>query len=70
MKNKFAERLKNLMELEGITAYKLSKDLHVSQSVVMYWLQGKTTPSIEYLIDVADYFNVCSDYLLGRQENY
>lgn len=70
MKNKIAERLKSLMDEEQITSYKLSKILGISQSVIGYWLKGKTTPNADYIIELADYFNVCADYLLGRKDIY
>ena len=70
MKNKIAERLRSLLLEEGISAYKLAKDLNISGSVVKYWLDGKTTPNADYIIELADYFNVCADYLLGRKDFY
>lgn len=70
MKNKIAERLQSLLKEEGITAYKLSKDLGISKSVVKYWIDGKTTPNADYIIALADYFNICADYLLGRKDFY
>ena len=70
MKNKIAERLKSLIKEENITTNKLAKDIGVANSVVYYWTQGKTTPNAEYIIIICDYFNVCADYLLGRQDWY
>lgn len=70
MENKIAERLQSLMKEDNITAYKLAKDLNISQSVIGYWLKGKTTPNADYIIAIADYFNVCTDYLLGRKDFY
>lgn len=65
MKNKISERLKNLLNEENITVNKLAADLNVSNSVVYYWVQGKTTPCADYIMAIASYFNVSSDYLLG-----
>lgn len=70
MQNKISERLNKLMEEEHISAYKLSKDIGVSQSVIGYWRKGKTTPNADYIIKLAEYFEVCTDYLLGRQDYY
>lgn len=70
MKNKIAERLTSLLNKEKITANKLAKDLGVSNSVVYYWVQGKTTPNADYIIEISDYFNICADYLLGRKDIY
>ena len=65
MKNKISERLKNLLNEENIPVNKLAADLNVSNSVVYYWVQGKTTPGADYIMAIASYFNVSSDYLLG-----
>ena len=70
MKNKIAERLKSLMEEEGISGYQLAKDLNVSRSLISYWLNGATTPNADYIIALSDYFDICADYLLGRQNHY
>lgn len=70
MKNKIAERLKDLLMEEKITVNKFATDLGISNSVVYYWVQGKTTPNADYIIAIADYFNISSDYLLGRIDSY
>ncbi|MCI8499844.1 MAG: helix-turn-helix transcriptional regulator [Clostridia bacterium] len=70
MKNKIAERLNTLMDDERISAYKLAKDLKIHQSTISYWRKGQTTPNADYIIALADYFEVCADYLLGRQDWY
>lgn len=67
MKNKIAERLKELIDFNQITSYKLSVDLGISKSVVHYWLAGKTTPNADYIIALSQYFSVSSDYLLGLE---
>lgn len=68
MKNKIAERLQSLLKEENISVNKLATDLGISNSVVYYWVQGKTTPNADYIIALADYFNICADYLLGRKD--
>lgn len=70
MKNRIAERLQSLLQEEGITVNKLATDLGISNSVVYYWVQGKTTPNADYIIAISDYFNICTDYLLGRKDIY
>lgn len=70
MKNKVSENLKYLLEEEEITLNKLASDLGVSNSVAYYWLKGKTTPNAEYIIALAEYFNVSADYILGIKDIY
>ena len=58
------------MKEEGKTAYKVSKETGITKSMLYYWMQGVTTPNADYIIALADYFEVCADYLLGRQDWY
>ncbi len=67
MKNKIAERLKYLIQEKQITANKLATILEVANSVVYYWIRGNTTPNADYIIKIALYFNVTTDYLLGLE---
>ena len=64
----FSERLTKLMKEENISAYKLAKIVGVSNQCVLYWLDEVNEPKISYLKKIADYFNVATDYLLGRTD--
>lgn len=57
-----------LLEKRHITAYKLSKDIGISQGNISDWKTGRKTPSMKALIALADYFDVSIDYLVGRKE--
>lgn len=46
----------------------VGKQLGIASSTITQWKQGYT-PSGENLIKLADYFNVTTDYLLGRTNN-
>lgn len=59
--------LKQLREDRGITQSELSKALKISPSTVGMWEQGRREPDYEMLSQIADYFNVSTDYLLGRK---
>lgn len=69
MKNNISDRLKELLKEKGITSSKLATDLGVSKSVVHYWVNGNTTPNVDYVIKLALYFSVSSDFLLGLSED-
>ena len=43
-----------------------AKRLGVSQQTVASWEVGRTEPANDALKNIADYFNVTTDYLLGR----
>lgn len=62
------ERIKYLMQAEGISQYALAKKLGISQSTISNWLNGKKEPSIESLWKIADYFGESVDYIIGRAQ--
>lgn len=62
------ERIKYLMQAEGISQYALAKKLGISQSTISNWLNGKKEPSIESLWKLADYFGESVDYIIGRAQ--
>ena len=61
-----ANRLKNLRMNKQISQKEFAKQLGVSQQTIASWEVGRTEPANIYLKDIADYFNVSTDYLLGR----
>lgn len=46
----------------------VGKELGVSSATLTKWKNG-TIPNCETLIKIADYFNVSTDYLLGREKD-
>ncbi|MCL2054132.1 MAG: helix-turn-helix domain-containing protein [Oscillospiraceae bacterium] len=66
---KFSQIFSELLEVRNITAYKISKDTGISDSVIGYWKKGERTPTAENLIKLSNYFDVSVDYLLGVTEN-
>lgn len=65
----FKDIFNQLLQKRNITAYKLSQDTGVTQGMISYWKKGERIPSAEYLVVVANYFDVSVDYLLGRTDN-
>lgn len=61
----FKERLTDLMRREGITNYRLARDLGTSSAVVGRWVKGTATPSGKSLEAIAKRFGVSTDYLIG-----
>ena len=53
----------------GFSQEQLAKVLHVSKSTVAMWETGQRLPSVEKYEEIADYFNVSIDYLMGRTDN-
>lgn len=60
MYKKFSE----LLIKRNITAYKVSKDTGVSNSVLSDWKRGKSNPKLDKLIILAKYFNVPIEYFV------
>ncbi len=63
----FAESLKNLRNLKGITQEVLAKDTKIGRSTIAMYEAGRRQPDLETLELLADYFNVDTDTLLGKQ---
>lgn len=63
------KRIKNLMDEYGLNQVKLAEKVGVKQNTISSWLSGKKEPSIRSLWLLADFFEVSTDYLIGRTEN-
>ena len=61
------EKIKELALKRGINLQKVAEDLGYSINY-LYTLKEKT-PKSDRLQEIADYFNVSTDYLLGRTDN-
>lgn len=62
----FAERLKNLRKESHRTSKEVAEFLGVSQRAYLYYESATNYPDVAGLIKLADYFEVTTDYLLGR----
>lgn len=65
LRNKFAERLKELRLEKGLSQHALAKETGYSQAAIARWESGTQTPNIDVAITFAKYFNISADYLLG-----
>lgn len=59
------DRIKALTEQRGKKIVDVEADLGMSKNYLYKW--KKSVPSSDKLAMVADYFNVSTDYLLGRE---
>jgi len=60
-----AEHIKALRDKAGLTQTQLARKLGVTRSCVNAWEMGISSPSTQYLVDLAILFHVSTDYLLG-----
>lgn len=59
------DRIKELRISFNISQVELGKKLGVTKQCVSNWENANIMPSIDMLINIAKFFNVSSDYLLG-----
>ena len=64
MQNKLAE----LRKERHLSQKEFSKIFNVAQNTISQWEQGKRNMDTEILLKLADFFQVTTDYLLGRGE--
>lgn len=69
MRKKFGERLKKLRENNNELQSDLAEEVGVGVSMVSTWENGINYPKVEKLIDIAEYYKVSIDYLLGLTED-
>ena len=60
----FHNRLRELKERSHLTLKEMSEDLNISTSNLSYYMKDRE-PSYDTLIEIADYFDVTTDWLLG-----
>lgn len=60
-------RIKELCESRGISMAKLSEDLGIAASLIRKW-KTTTSPSVDRVKMIAEYFGVSVDYLIGLSD--
>ena len=63
------EIFSELLQKYGVTPYKVSKETGVSQSTLSDWKRGLSTPKLDKLQKIADYFGVTVNYLMTGHED-
>lgn len=64
--NKMGALLTELRRDMGMTQKELAKKLYVSTGTISNYEKGVHYPDVDKLMDLANIFNVTTDYLLGR----
>lgn len=67
--DKFETRLKELRTEKGISQKALAWELGTTDDSIFSWEKGRSQPSIEAIKRLADFFEVSTDYLLGRADD-
>ena len=64
----FNERLKELRISSKVTQKNIAEYLGIKETSYQHYEYGKREPNHGTTIKLADYFNVSTDYLLGRSD--
>lgn len=64
-----ADRIQNLRKTKGISQEQLADAIGVSRQAVSKWEGEQTTPDIDKIILMSEYFDVTTDYLLKGIES-
>lgn len=59
-----ADRIRELRKAKGISQEELARQLDVSRQAVSKWESAQSTPDLDKIILLSDYFEVTTDYLL------
>ncbi|MBE5739886.1 MAG: helix-turn-helix transcriptional regulator [Clostridiales bacterium] len=59
--------LKSQREKAGLSQWELSKLTGINQSSISRWEDNKRTPSIENCVQLADFYGISVDELIGHE---
>lgn len=65
----YFQRLRDLREDMDMNQTQVAELLHTSQTVYSRYERGFQTIPVEHLLILADFYNVSTDYILGRTNN-
>lgn len=64
----FATRLRELRTDKKLSMQQLAIQIKTSNCAISNWENGVNEPKITYVIRLAKFFNVSTDYLLGLED--
>lgn len=62
----FRDRLRQLRQETELNQTEFGQKFNVIKQTVSSWENGNSKPDLDLLIAIADFFNVSTDFLLGR----
>lgn len=65
MKN-YGEALRYQRELKGYTQSSLAKETGLKQQMISWWEANKGLPNIDFCVQLADFYGISLDELVGR----
>ena len=67
MESEFPGRLRRLRERRRMNRKAMGECCGLSKNIIGMYERGEKEPSLKTLITIADFFEVSTDYLLGRK---
>ncbi len=64
------KRLRELREEKGLTQKELAQKLNLHSVTYLHYEKDQREPPLAVLADIAQFFDVSTDYLLGLSDNY
>ncbi len=64
----FHARIEELTKERNLNYGQLASKMDFLRTYIYEWIKEGTFPSVEYVLEIAEYFNVTPDYLLGRTD--
>ena len=62
----FKDRLRALRKENNVSQIELAKVVNMSKMAISHWESGHSEPCISQLIEIANFFDVSVDYLIGK----
>ena len=62
------DRLRELRKEQGVARQDLADEMLISKRTIARYESGERQPTLSMVFDLADYFKVSIDYLVGRSD--
>ena len=62
----YGQRLRTLLKENNLSQTTFIRNMKISKNLAYQWLSDKALPSVEYLVKIAEYFDISVDILIGR----
>ena len=62
----YGEALKFQREIKGLSQSKLAKETGLKQQMISWWEAGNGLPNIDFCVQLADFYGISLDELVGR----
>lgn len=64
----FGEILTNLRKAKGLSQEQLAEELNLTRQTISKWELNQSTPDIDYLLQLSEFFSVSTDYLIKGEQ--